>query len=63
MRLVVADDSALFREGMVGLLMRQGHEIAAEAASADELVEAPRGPPRTWSSRTCGCRPECPTTA
>lgn len=40
MRLVVADDSALFREGMVGLLMRQGHEIAAEAASADELVEA-----------------------
>lgn len=38
MRLVVADDSALLREGMIGLLERQGHEILAEAASADELL-------------------------
>jgi Response regulator containing a CheY-like receiver domain and an HTH DNA-binding domain len=40
MRLVIADDSALFREGMAGLLVRQGNEILAEAASAEDLVEA-----------------------
>lgn len=42
MRLVVADDSALLREGMVGLLERQGHEIVAVAASADELLAVVR---------------------
>lgn len=39
MRLIVADDSALFREGIVGLLERQGHEIVAQAATAPELLE------------------------
>ncbi|WP_182049850.1 response regulator transcription factor [Changpingibacter yushuensis] len=38
MKLIVADDSALFREGLVGLLERQGHEIVAQASSAPELV-------------------------
>ena len=42
MRLVVADDSGLLREGMVGLLERQGHEVVAEAASAPELLAAVR---------------------
>ena len=42
MRLVVADDSALLREGMIGLLERQGHEIVAVAASADELLAVVR---------------------
>lgn len=37
MRLVVAEDSALLREGLVGLLERQGHEVVAQAASATEL--------------------------
>ncbi|MGC5615889.1 response regulator [Georgenia sp. Z1491] len=37
MRLVVADDAALLREGLVGLLERQGHEVVAQAASAPEL--------------------------
>ncbi len=37
MRLIVADDSALLREGLAGLLERQGHEIVAQAASATEL--------------------------
>ena len=39
MKLIVADDSALFREGIVGLLERQGHEILAQAASAPELLD------------------------
>ena len=38
MRLLVADDSALFREGLVGLLERQGHEILAQASNAPELL-------------------------
>ena len=37
MRLVVADDSALLREGLVGLLERRGHQVLAEASSASEL--------------------------
>ncbi|MGO1174415.1 MAG: response regulator transcription factor [Actinomycetaceae bacterium] len=37
MRLVVADDAALLREGLVGILERQGHEVVAQAASATEL--------------------------
>lgn len=40
MRLIVADDSALLREGLVGLLVRQGHEVVAQAASAPELLAA-----------------------
>lgn len=37
MRIAVAEDSALLREGLVGLLERQGHEVVAHAASATEL--------------------------
>lgn len=42
MRLVVADDSALFREGLCGLLERRGHTIVATAATAPELSETVR---------------------
>ena len=38
MKIVVADDSALLREGVAGLLTRRGHDIVGEASSADELV-------------------------
>lgn len=37
MKLIIADDAALLREGLVGLLERQGHEVIAQAASATEL--------------------------
>ncbi len=37
MRLVVADDAALLREGLIGLLERQGHQVVGGAASAPEL--------------------------
>ena len=40
MRIVVADDSALIREGLRHLLPSHGVEIAATAADADELLEA-----------------------
>lgn len=40
MRLIIADDSVLLREGLVGLVERQGHDVIAQAASAPELLAA-----------------------
>lgn len=38
MKIVVADDSALLREGLVGLVERQGHEIIEAVDDAPSLV-------------------------
>ncbi|NIK56097.1 response regulator [Kribbella shirazensis] len=38
MRIVIGEDSALFREGLSRLLTENGHEVAGTAADADELV-------------------------
>ncbi len=38
MRLIVADDSLLFREGLVRLLSEQNFEVLAQADNADDLV-------------------------
>ena len=40
MRVVIADDSLLVREGIASLLRRAGFDIAAEASSGDELLTA-----------------------
>ena len=40
MRIILAEDSALLREGLVGLLERFGHEVAAAVADAPALVAA-----------------------
>src|SRR5690348_16764871 len=37
---VIADDSLLVREGIASLLRRAGFEVAAEAATSEELVAA-----------------------
>jgi DNA-binding NarL/FixJ family response regulator len=39
-RIVIGDDSTLFREGLARLLADAGHEIVARAADATELVAA-----------------------
>jgi len=39
-RAVIADDNLLVRRGIVGLLGDGGVEVAAEAADADELIDA-----------------------
>jgi DNA-binding NarL/FixJ family response regulator len=39
-RVVLADDSALMRAGVVALLARAGIEVAAQAATAEELMRA-----------------------
>ena len=38
LRVLVADDNALLREGIASLLEEAGHEVVARAASADELL-------------------------
>jgi DNA-binding NarL/FixJ family response regulator len=40
MRVVVAEDSALLRDGLVHLLQRRGHEAVAAVADADALLAA-----------------------
>lgn len=39
MRIILAEDSALLREGLVGLLERFGHEVMASVGDATALVE------------------------
>ncbi len=38
MRIVVADDSVLLRQGVVSVLESAGHEVVAQAGDADDLV-------------------------
>ena len=38
LRVLIADDNALLREGIASLLEDVGHEVVARAASADELL-------------------------
>jgi DNA-binding NarL/FixJ family response regulator len=40
MRVVIGEDSALFREGLARLLVDAGHEVVAKAPDADTLVAA-----------------------
>jgi DNA-binding NarL/FixJ family response regulator len=39
MRVVIADDSVLIREGIAAVLTRAGIDVAAQASEADELLE------------------------
>jgi DNA-binding NarL/FixJ family response regulator len=40
MRVVIAEDSALFREGLARLITDRGHEVVAAVGDADALLEA-----------------------
>ena len=40
MRLILAEDSTLLREGLVRLLVEEGHEVLAAVGDADQLIEA-----------------------
>ncbi|MEU0632958.1 response regulator transcription factor [Streptomyces sp. NPDC005989] len=42
LRLIVAEDAVLLREGLVGLLQRVGHEVVAAVGDSDALVAAVR---------------------
>ena len=40
MRILIAEDSTLFREGLARLLVEAGHEIVASVGDAGALIEA-----------------------
>ncbi len=40
MRVILAEDSILLREGLVRLLAEEGHEVLAAVGDADRLMEA-----------------------
>jgi len=42
LRIVLAEDSALLREGLIGILERAGHQVVASATDAEELIAAAR---------------------
>ena len=40
MRIVIAEDGALFREGLIRLLSEAGHDVVAAVGDADALIES-----------------------
>jgi len=60
MRVVVADDVMLTREGIVRLLEDAGVEVVGQAEDAPSLLKVVRGTQRSWTS---ACRPHTPTRA
>ena len=64
LRVVIADDAVLLREGLVRLLAETGHEVVAAVGDGPCLVAAVAGAPaRTCPSWTSGCRRRTPTRA
>jgi DNA-binding NarL/FixJ family response regulator len=39
-RIVIAEDSAILRDGLVQLLVERGHQVVAKVGTADELITA-----------------------
>ena len=39
MRVVIAEDAAMMREGLIGLLQDRGHQVCAAVAHAHALIE------------------------
>ena len=54
LRIVLAEDSVLLREGLIRLLQEAGHTVVGAVGNALELVPSP------WLM--CGCRRPSPTT-
>ena len=64
MRVVIAEDHALLRDGLIRLLTAHGFEVVAAVADGPECCRPlRRTPARTSRSSTSGCRPPSPTRA
>ena len=60
MRVVLADDDVLLREGLASLLDRSGFEVVGQAGDGAQLLALVRDTRRTWSWSTSGCRRPTP---
>jgi DNA-binding NarL/FixJ family response regulator len=63
LRLVLADDSVLVREGVARVLADAGFEVVAQVGDADDLLVRRASISRTSRSSTFGCRRRTPTRA
>ena len=64
LRVVVADDSVLLREGLIRLLAENGHDVVAAVGDGPSLVRGHRAAhARTSRWWTSGCRRRTPTRA
>ena len=61
MRVVVAEDTLLTREGIVHLLRDAGIDVVAEAENAEQCSRTSAARARTPPSSTSACRPPTPT--
>ena len=56
MRIAIAEDVALLREGIVRLLLERGHEVVAEISDAREILKTAKDlQPDTNSLVTAAC--------
>jgi DNA-binding NarL/FixJ family response regulator len=55
-RIALADDDVLLREGMASLLEQHGFEVIGQSGDATELLSSCASRSRTSSSSTSGCR-------
>ena len=62
LKIVIGEDQALLRQGIVRLLGDAGFDVVAEAADAPDLLRKVARTSRTWRSWTSRCRPTTPTT-
>ena len=63
LRVVLADDGALFRQALADLLGRAGIQVLAQAGNAPLLLRAVEEHQPEWRSSTSGCRPPTPRRA
>ena len=63
MRVVIADDSVLLREGIVRLLDEAGFEVVGQAGDAEDLLRKVGAHKPDVASSTSACRRRTPTRA
>ena len=61
MRVALADDAVILREGLARLLEEAGFEVVGLAGDGDELLELVERTRPTSRSSTSGCRRPTPT--
>lgn len=61
MRIVIAEDDPLLREGLALLLRAEGLDVVGTADTAEERSTPSTRTSPTWPSSTYGCRPRTPT--
>ena len=63
MRVILADDAVLFREGTARILAEAGFEVIGQAGDAVDCSTSCAAIRPTWRSSTSACRPVTPPKA